>query len=166
MKNTILVSITILAVSFFFIGQTSTKKDFDAEAKYKVLERYLIKLINDKKSSDAKLEKLEKENEELQTSISNLEKDYEKLSKYCLILTEVQNENSTKINKGILSENEKKSPPQSLDWNTGQILDKIRDLEWKLNKFLGRRYTGSSSDVTLEEIKDTLNRKSDSFHFH
>lgn len=158
MKNSILVSITILAVSFFFIGQTSPKKDFDAEAKYKVLERVLIKLINEKKSTDAKLEKIEAEL-----------KDWKKA--YLMEIANKEIESGlTKMLDEKFPTKEKKSPPQSLDWNTKQILDKIKrdikTIEWKLDEFLGTGYTGGSFDISLEEIQDALNNKSDRFHFH
>ena len=156
MKNTILVSLIIFSVSFFFIGQTEKQKDFDAQTKYKLLEGHLIKLINDKKTTDAKLEELESELKEVSAHNkvqSALIKQYEssRVSKY------------------------EKTNSVRLDWSSEQRLEKVerqvRDLKKDLGRhknFFGFNYVGGGLGFgtlnTLEEIQTAI--KANRVHFH
>ena len=156
MKNTILVSLIIFSVSFFFIGQTEKQKDFDAQTKYKLLEGHLIKLINDKKTTDAKLEELE----------SELKKVYAHNKVQSALINQYE---TSKVSKY------EKTNSIQLDWSSEQRIKKVEkkvlDLEIDVGRhkdFFGVGFLGGGfADLnTLDDLKNAINRKANSLHFH
>lgn len=150
----VLLSLSIISISLLLIGQTSKKEDFDAQAKYKLLERYIIALIKEQRKTDAKVEELESELKEVSARIK------------------IQSALIKQLDSPQVTKNRNLSSFE-LDYRTKSLLDEIEDdiedLKIHVSRhesFFGLGFTGLGPLETLRDLQIEIGRKSDSLHFH